>query len=65
MLQRRPLGGGVWRDVSPAIRATGSRRDFEFVDRTATLGVAYEYRVSAEDAAGNPNVDFAIREVRA
>jgi hypothetical protein len=64
VLQRRPLGGGVWKAVSPPIRATASPRDFEFVDRTAVPGVAYDYRVSAQDAAGNPNVDFAIREVR-
>jgi len=65
VLQRRPLGGGVWQAVSPPIGATGSRRDFEFVDRSAVPGADYDYRVSTQDAAGNPSVDFAIREVRA
>ncbi|MFI0446903.1 hypothetical protein [Actinomadura sp. 6N118] len=63
-LQRRPLGGGVWRSVSPEIGATASAYDFTFVDRTAEVGVAYDYRVLAKDAAGNATVDFTIQPVR-
>ena len=63
VLQRRPLGGGVWQAVSPELGAAAPPLDFRFVDRTATPGAAYEYRVLARDAAGNPGVDLAIRPV--
>jgi hypothetical protein len=64
VLQRRPLGGGVWQAVSPELGASAPPHDFRFADRTAAAGAAYEYRVLARDAAGNPSVDFAIRPVR-
>lgn len=62
-LQRRPLGGGVWRAVSPELRATSSPLDFEFLDRTVVPGTAYDYRVLGEDLAGNKTVGFTIQQV--
>jgi len=58
--QRRPLGGGVWSAVSSK---TTAEFDFEFLDRTATPGDAYDYRILCEDSAGNKTLIFNIRSV--
>jgi hypothetical protein len=63
VLQRRPLGGSVWQDVSPELTAHPRPHDFAFVDHAAVAGTAYEYRVLARDATGNPSADFTIRQV--
>jgi hypothetical protein len=63
VLQRRPMGGGVWQAVSPSLEATMPPYDFRFLDRTAADGFAYEYRVLATDAAGNPALEFTIQPV--
>ena len=64
VLQRRPLGGGVWRDVSgalepdePAGRLRASRPHAR--SRTRRTSTAY-WR---SDAAGNVNGDFDVRAV--
>ena len=64
VLQRRPLGGGVWRDVSGALEPDDPPDAFVHLDRTAVADEAYEYRVLASDAAaGNVNGDFDVRAV--
>ena len=63
VLQRRPMGGGVWQAVSASLQATTPPYDFRLLDRTAVDEFAYEYRVLATDAAGNPAREFTIQPV--
>ena len=61
--QRRPLGGGIWFAVSGELEATLPPYDFEFLDRTAEPGLAYEYRVVAYDLAGNKSSTYNVVQI--
>jgi hypothetical protein len=61
-VQRRPLGGGIWIAVSDELGATAPPYDFEFLDRSADPGVAYEYRLLAKDLAGNKSIAFILAQ---
>jgi len=63
VLQRRPMGGGVWAPVSPQIGATAPPFEFAVLDGMATEGDAYEYRVLAVDSAGNASLEYTIQPV--
>lgn len=63
VLQRRPLGGGVWHAVSPELSSSSSLVNFDFIDRTVIPENAYDYRVLAIDAAGNKTQVFNIQSV--
>jgi hypothetical protein len=57
-LQRRAAGEGAWLTVSPRMAPTTMPGTWGFDDRTADPGVPHEYRVVAEDEAGNTSVEF-------
>jgi hypothetical protein len=63
VVQRRPHGGGAWSAVSGRLNPSVPPFDFEYLDRSAVPGMAYEYRILAQDPAGNKTTNFDVRLV--
>lgn len=62
-VQRRLLGGGIWKVISAQTTASSSPLEFEFLDKTATPGIGYDYQVIGEDLSGNKSSTSKIHSV--
>lgn len=57
LLQRRAADGGTWGSVADGLTAVAPN-SWRFKDATVAQGVAYRYRIRAQDIAGNVNVTY-------